>query len=698
MSEIKSSEEKRKINFSLNYYSDLSALNMLYGRIIRSPKNSGVLKSVSFSKNVPIEIQKRCRIITANDIPGSKKIEMLGVESEILCERNIKYKGEPVALLLCDEEYLLRNLIKSELINVEISNDDESNFVLYEKKLLLQKVSKSESFNEKIFDTIASEPTNHIIEEEWTNRIKSASFKETDGAFATAFDDEIYISTPNHWIGNLEKSISKATNIPIEKIFITRTKVSIQNTNAIVRNEITSTLASIATLLTKRPVKIYLTRDEQEKYIENIAKINIYHKTAINKEGIIIAAQIKINVDIGESNPFSEEIAERLLISALGLYKTDNFNIEANIYSSPKPPQAVKLSAIAMHSFFAIENQIQKIAIETGISPKILKFKNFNTDFELFKELKIEEALSLIVKKLDVEIRKEDFTASKNAVFRAKKEVVENFEPSEFDRKFVAFKMKGQTTNIEDTISPYIQNPKGIGLTFAVEGNGYSKRNLYLKTEIRDDGIFIIDSFPVSDSTWSIWTRTINEQLKINKSMVYVTANVNALDWPDTLCDNISVKTVLLKQCCKEILKGNPEVTVKAFDFNKKSLFFSASFATCMLEIEIDPCTFDIKILSMNIIIDCGKVYNKAIVETAVKLDVQKILSQLVENEILSPKELKIQFIDSEEEPKKIGHLLQSVIPAAFSSALSIALGKTVNSLPITKEGIYNVCKNNDKQ
>lgn len=692
----KAYSEQKKLLFSQKFYSDLNVEGGLYGSIIRSPLSSGIFRNITFLKDIPDEVKSKCQILTAKDFSTKNEVKMFETSLEIFCKDKIHYKGEPLGILLCEDEKLIKYIFSNNKLNIEIEAEAGTEKIDEEKTLIIEKNKQSENFSSDFF-----EKADFCIEGEWTNQIKPFSMKETNGAIAIPYDNKIQIFAPNHWLSHLEDTIADITGIKKEDIFISRTNISVQNTNAIWLNEITTVQAVLAALKTNKTVKIAYTREEQEEFIENPAEIKIKHKTALDKDGRILSMDIQIETDIGFENPFAEEIAERLLVSAMGIYKSRNFRITSKVFSSKEAPKYVNLSSIAMHSFFAIENQIQKISIEMDFSPKEIRLKNIDYEAEFSKNLNLKEAILSITQNLDSSIRIFDPSSTSIHYKRTINETPADFSASDFERKILAYKIKSRTTKIDETLSEYKQNLKGIAISCAVEGNGYSKRNLSLKTELREDGKFVIDSFPVSDSTWGIWTRTINDILKLDRSMVFLNPTMDSnksYNWPDTLCENISTKNYLLKQCCLETLKGTSNVSMSTFENNEeqKKLFHSTVFAVCLLELEIDPYNVDVKILKISVTLDCGKIYNTKKAVSSVKLEIQNLLSQFVNNETLSCNEINVSFIESKEDFKPVGHILQSILPAAFSSALSIALNKTINKLPITKEEIYNASKNNN--
>ena len=58
---------------------------------------------------------------------------------------------------------------------------------------------------------------------------------------------------------------------------------------------------------------------------------------------------------------------------------------------------------------------------------------------------------------------------------------------------------------------------------------------------------------------------------------------------------------------------------------------------------------------------------------------------------------VSVQFTQSDDEPKQIGHLVFSILPAAYTSALSQALASTVNSLPLKTDSLFKILSETNK-
>ena len=72
------------------------------------------------------------------------------------------------------------------------------------------------------------------------------------------------------------------------------------------------------------------------------------------------------------------------------------------------------------------------------------------------------------------------------------------------------------------------------------------------------------------------------------------------------------------------------------------------------------------------------------------------ILEQISPDINFSNAKINVDFIESKDDSKEIGNLVYNSLPAAITSALTVALQKEVSVLPIAADTIYYSLKKDD--
>ncbi len=722
----------RKPSFSSAFASDYEKDGILYGALVRCPISEGKISEIRLRAGFGY------RLITAADLPARKSVSILDEEIPLLCAGEIAFKGEPCALLLAPSAEEAEK-VASEGIEFSLDATDflkrikEKHFskksialfmlkeksemqirksapdFLEEKRNKIEKAAENlESFfpkkdeHELIFRVLKknghfskkSEDEKskflHVLGE-WEYDQKKLHQSEVLSAVSEFSDGKIRIFSPSQWLSALAEAVSQSTGLPIEKIDITRTELPREagNTNEIVYSHLLCALAAAASKKAKKTVKILLSRKEHDAFIEKNAHIRVKTNAFVNENGEIEHSFVDICAFVGNKNPFARESAERLALSALSVYAPKTSRVRVKIYKTHEAPRAVLLNSISAHSFFAFENLFQKIATQTGESPRLLREKNG------FPK-RGAKVLETVCNKLDDFIKIEDETASKDDVFRAKKFFPEQFSTSEAERKFAAFRIASDSRVALDAVSPEVPRAKGIALSVAAEGSGYKKRDITMSAQIRADGKLVISSLPVSDSVWAIWTKLAFQILGKKSTEVFLSPPTEPSFFPDSISGDFVSKTALLKEIFQKIASG--EKASASILKDEQNPFYSCSFGACEVEVEVNPCTFDILLKEVRLSIDCGRIFDRRAVLEEILRQVQAILSTLFEGSSLSCKHIHVSLIDSEEESSGIANILRFLLPAAFSGAVSLALGETVQKLPISRKDVFESLKNKSSQ
>ncbi|WP_296667091.1 xanthine dehydrogenase family protein molybdopterin-binding subunit [Treponema sp. UBA785] len=673
--------QKNTLIFSDEFYSDIFEDDMLYASVVRSPVPKGRIIKI-----LTEELPEGYNFYGCEDLPFKKNIKISGTNIPVFCEKDIDYTGQAIGIITGPNKKNVRLLSKNIKMNIDehfyYEEKNENSNILAQREV---KYGQDYELQEE----------DSLIEEEWESDINFQNFTETNGAFCYIKSQNLYVFSPNLWISNLRKNLSDITGFPEENIYITRTKILSKTTDIIWLNTLICCQCALACLKLKKPIKLEFTRTEQQFFAENTSSVKIRHKTAVAKSGLIKSMDILIHVNAGAYNPFAQEIADRLAIAAIGVYKCPNIKITSNIYKSHSIPSSIDFSIIASKAFYAVENQMNKISRETGIDPLELRILN----------LKIEDRHNR--SKIILETGKS-------------KEVLEAIcRTGTFLRKNAAYKMEDIHRFDHDNASPYAPPLRGIGLACAYEGTAYLgsnfiKKNLNIELSYTKDQKLYIRGMPSSKNAWQIWQKTASEITGLPAENIFLNTNYSIDSEPEnpqTTNASISINSVLIKKACEALARKLSKTTDEEFPVTiKKSFsvnprkswdletfsgypFSSTSFAAMIAEIELDSASYSPQLRGIWFIADAGKILNPHAAETSLKNSIQEGLKELVEDDELSVSSISIQFMQSNDEPKQLGDIAASLLPAAYASALSQAVGKTITNMPVQTDTVFKLTK-----
>ncbi len=734
-----------------NFYSDCEKEGLLYAKLIRSPAKKGIIKDVVLE-----DIPEGYFLYTAKDIPSKKYIEYNKTQLNIFGYDKIGYSGEPLGILIGPSERTLCTLLEkvdtqyetetlesalTKVMDIDSADEEQSTEItaqieeknseittteneqnLGEKSDFMEvvdKLNKLPSLND-VIDKSTSDATEDAsivakriikfglyetsgedeadselfgenvktIEGNWSLSSPKMPWNETSGAFAYFENKQLHIFAPIKWTYFLQNSLSEVLNISTEQIFIHKTKNAIGSSNGLWRTTQIAIQVAVAAFLSGKPIKLQLSHKEQESYMSSDVKTQFKYKTSVDENGCILSMKINIDSDIGLCNPFAQEVIDRLSITSCSFYKPKNLFISALAHKSSNPPTSISLTNIDSQSFFAIENQIQKISEEMHVFSGEIRLNNSSaTTFP--------------------------FTIPLGNLYET---IATSIKISDFNRKYVSFHTDALNRVKKDS-NPFFAIPlRGIGLASTYNSSGFFAESTFtydskIEVTLFPDEKVIIHALRPSSSIQAIWKKTVAELQKIPVDNISIDSNFLIDDIPrqpeDTI-GNISIMNEVLKKCCIDIQKRRfhqplPLTSKKGLTSSSKrnwhnstfsgNPYYSLTYATAVVEVELDINTFNEKIKGIWLTIDCGEVLDEISATNSIRLDVQRELSSLVSGKTLTCDNLKISLIKSKNKSGQLNKIVHNTIPAAFSSALSLALATQLEEIPCNETQLFTLIK-----
>ena len=720
------------------FYSDFEKETCLYAALVRSPAPAGKIKSVTAP-----ELPGGYTLYTSRDIPGAKTITANKSVIKIFGYGNVTYSGEPVGIIFGPDEERVYQLVDTVNINFDVENlesalnnvinnqtDDASNFKEFVEQInempsldtVIDKSHVEENPNVIVAtreikyglyktlslaqaDTKLFEKADFTSTDTWKEKLLTPKWQETEGAFAYTEGEKIHVFVPTRWTGFTQRAVSSALGISEEAVYIHKTKSAGIYPSGLARTTQLAVQIATAAWLSKKPVKLVLSQFEQENYMVPGVTTEITYRTALNKDGRFKALKILIDIDIGCSNPFAQEITDRIAIAAASYYKPENLYIFAKAHTSKNPPTSISMQIIESQAFFAIENEIQKISNQSKIFPDELRL--INTTHGSTEENPDEKPKTKPkTRAFPFDIPTGDVQA---VIQKALKE-------SDFNRKYASFHMDAIDRAEKDS-KPFFALPlRGIGLATAYIPSGYYGQTSFtndakLEVTLNADEKLIIHAIKPSEVIQDIWKSTAAEILQIPKQNIQINSDFSydqIPEQPEDSYSSISIMNELVKKCCSDIQKKRfhqplPLTAKKGASLPSKSKwdkekfkgipFYTTSFITTVVEVELDTYTYNEKIKGIWVTVDCGELFDEAAALRTIRLEIQQELTMLVKGKTVPCDAINISFIQSNDKSGQVGGLIHNSLPAAFSSALSLALTTQLTEIPCTEDLLFQLIR-----
>ncbi|HKO98941.1 MAG TPA: xanthine dehydrogenase family protein molybdopterin-binding subunit [Pyrinomonadaceae bacterium] len=370
-------EGRKKVTGQALYVDDISFPGMIYGATVRSPVPRGRIKSISFEGDIP---WSEFTIVTAREVPGENYVALILNDQPYLADGVVNHAEEPILLLAHPDKYLLEEARRSVRIEIEelpalFSIEDS----VGQKEIIWGDNNTFKSFlvDKGNVDT-AWAAADMMVEGEYRTGAQEQLYIENNGVIAIANESEgVTVWGSMQCPYYVHKALVKLFGLTDEKIRVIQTETGGGFGG---KEEYPSMIAGHAGLLalkSGKPVKIIYDRAEDMVATTKRHPSRTRHKTAVTKDGKLLAMEIEFIVDGGAYCTLSPVVLSRGTIHAAGPYVCPNVRIRSSAVATNLPPHGAFRGFGAPQSIFGLERHMDKVAAQLGLSPDEFRRRNF---------------------------------------------------------------------------------------------------------------------------------------------------------------------------------------------------------------------------------------------------------------------------------------------------------------------------------
>jgi CO/xanthine dehydrogenase Mo-binding subunit len=376
-------EGRAKVLGRAQYVDDISLPDMWFGATVRSTLPRGRISSISFDPIIP---WSEFTIVTAADIPGENTIVHLAKDHPCLASTHVNHVEEPILLLAHPNRAVLPAAVAAVHITYEelpaiytIEDSEKKEQIIWGegesantfKTYLMQK--DRQPIPEEVWQT-----ADYIVEGEYRTGAQEQLYIENNGVIAE-YDSEagVIVRGSMQCPYYLVHALELVFNLPPEKCRVIQTETGGAFGG---KEDFPSVIGSHAALLAMKsghPVKLCYDRSEDMAATTKRHPSRTRHRTAVSKDGKLLAGEIDFAIDGGAYMTLSPVVLSRGTIHAPGPYHWPYLVVRAKAVATNIPPHGAFRGFGAPQSIFALERHMDKIAKVVGITPEELRRRNF---------------------------------------------------------------------------------------------------------------------------------------------------------------------------------------------------------------------------------------------------------------------------------------------------------------------------------
>lgn len=686
------------------YLSDMKFEGMLYSKFYRSDCPRGILKNIQ----IP-ELPDGYYVVDWHDVPGENSIALINKDWPAFVKDEVRFIGEIILMIVGpDKAGVLR-------IHDQITADYETITPVY---------TMDES--ENLSGGAICNNNNLFGEYNLRKGDPQKAFEDAtdifEGVYKSGFQEHIYLETQSltgTWENN-QVAIYGSMQCPFY-VKHAVTNVLGNDSARIVQlptgggfggkedyPEIMGCALAVAVNKIKKPIQLVFDREEDILYTTKRHPSEITIKTALDDNGKIIGMFIDTKLNSGAYESYSCIVLQRAIFHGSGVYDIPNISVRGRAFATNLIPSGAFRGFGTPQSILAIESHMNQLAIKKGLDPADFKKQYF--------------------------LKKGSTTITNGSI---KEDVI-------LDKLFKRIDEMSQYTQKSQQ---YQNQPgKGIGISFYNHGCGFTgdgeqriiKARVQLAKEKDGTVKMLVANTEMGQGVATTFTKIVANTLDIPfDQVIYEYPDTDAVpdSGPTVASRSVMVVGNLLQQAALELKEKWDNAETLLIEKNYKlpgsikwdqgtmqgDAYPSYGWGINVVEIEVDPITYEIETKGVWAVHDIGKAIDEQVIEGQVAGGLLQALGwgyleklqikdgkfyQKTMADYMIPTSLDFPAIISEtiDNPfpggpfgaKGAGELVVDGGAPALMSALESALNKSFFEIPLTPESIMEVLSEKD--
>ena len=361
-SNVRRKDGDAKVTGAAKYIDDLAFPGMIFGTTIRSaiPHGDITARHVTLPPDFVVADHR--------DIPGQNHVALIDPDQPCLAESVVRHVAEPILLVAHADRHRLAGIATQIAIEYREKPpvyDPEASDTCF-KKIEIEKGNLDQGFAQ----------ADLVFEGEYRTGHQEQLYVETNGVIAVPGHGQMTVYGSLQCPYYVHKALVVLLGLPPDRVRVVQAETGGGFGG---KEEYPSMLACHAAILARkagRPVKMIYDRVEDLLATTKRHPAVLRHRTGVTRAGRITAMDVDVVMDGGAYATLSAVVLSRGVIHAAGPYRCDHVRIRGRAMQTHTPPNGAFRGFGAPQTQFGIEAHMDRLAAELGIDPVKLRELN----------------------------------------------------------------------------------------------------------------------------------------------------------------------------------------------------------------------------------------------------------------------------------------------------------------------------------
>jgi len=355
------------------YVGDMDgSTQMLTGKVVFSPHAYAHI--VDYDLSEALNVKGVHDILDFKRIPGHNQLNPIAMDEPCLADGAVNCIGQAVFLIAADD--MASALEAEKKIKIQ--------YQTLEPILTIDEAIKNDSrlINPRRIETgdpdTVLQNSENVLEGTLNSGAQEHWYLETQVALCVPGENrEMTVYASSQSPTETQLAVAGVLNLPANQVVCEVKRMGGGFGGKELQGNHVAAWAALLADATRRPVKIQLSRDEDQKYTGKRHRFKSEYKVGFDEKGEIQACIVNMNADAGMATDLSIPVLERALFHAENAYYIPNMRITGNLWKTNLPSNTAFRGFGGPQGIAVIENIVDRIARFLKKDAADIRYKNF---------------------------------------------------------------------------------------------------------------------------------------------------------------------------------------------------------------------------------------------------------------------------------------------------------------------------------